>query len=256
MKIRTLIADDEPLARERLRTLLSRHAEIGFVADASNGREAVERIRRDSPELVFLDVQMPDLDGFGVIEEIGARRMPATIFVTAYDQYALRAFDVHALDYLLKPFDRERFELALGRAKAHIEAADNTVVNRRLLELLEDLRAPRKHVERLVVKAAGRVSFVRVDEIDWIEAAGNYVRLHASKEEHLLRETMNAMEGRLDPRQFVRVHRSAIVNIDRVKSMQPWFRGDHILTLRDGSRVTLSRMFREKFDAVAGRFRP
>src|SRR5713226_9335661 len=247
MKIRILLVDDEPLARERLRRFLEKEAEVEVVGECANGREAVSAIKRHSPELVFLDVQMPELDGFGVLAELKDEPMPAIIFVTAYDQYALRAFEVHALDYLLKPFDRERFEKALARAKRQIRRPDDEL-HERLLALLEDLKPGQKYLERLVIKSGGRIFFLRAEEIDWIEASGNYVRLHAGKESHLLRDTMHGIEGRLDPARFVRVHRSTIVNLDRIKELHPWFRGDHVIVLRDGTRLTLSRGCREKLE--------
>lgn len=252
MRISILIVDDEPLARERIRTLVCSDPEIEIAGECANGRAAVAAIERQAPQLVFLDVQMPDLDGFGVLEAVGPERMPVTIFVTAYDRYALRAFEVHALDYLLKPFDRERFETALARAKKQIRRHDEDL-HERLLALLEDLKPGSKYLQRLVIKSGGRIFFLRAEEIDWIEASGNYVRLHVGKESHLLRETMNGIEARLDPARFVRVHRSTMVNLDRIKEVHPWFRGDHVIILRDGTRLTLSRSCWEKLEARLGR---
>ena len=252
-KIRALIVDDEPLARERIRTLLESDLEIEIAGEYANGRAAVSALQKQAPELLFLDVQMPGLDGFGVLETIGPEKMPVTIFVTAYDQYALRAFDVHALDYLLKPFDRERFEKALRRAKAQIAGERTADLNQRLLALLEDLKPGPKYLDRLVIKSAGRIFFLRTEEIDWIEAAGNYLRLHVGKESHLLRETMSGIEGKLDPARFIRIHRSTIVNIDRIKELHPWFRGEHVVILRDGTRLTLSRGYRENLQTLLGK---
>jgi two-component system, LytTR family, response regulator len=175
--------------------------------------------------------------------------MPVTIFVTAYDQYALKAFDVSAVDYLLKPFDRERFLRALARARKQIPSADSQA---RLLSLLQHVNK-NAVLERLVIKSAGRISFLKTDEVDWIEAAGNYVRLHVARESHMLRETMSAIEGKLDPGKFVRIHRGAVVNLERIKDLQPLFHGDHQVTLRDGSRLTLSRSYRENLERVLGR---
>jgi two-component system, LytTR family, response regulator len=251
-RARILIADDEPLARERLRTLLAGEPWAQIVAECQNGAEAIEAIPRLNPDLVFLDVQMPGATGFDVIEAIGAAKMPLVIFVTAFDKYALRAFDVHALDYLLKPFDRERFQQALARARQQIEGRVNGDLERRLLELVQDLR-PGPRLERFVVKSGGRVFFVRADEIDWIEAAGNYVKLHVGAESHLFRETMNALEAKLDPDTFYRIHRSHIVNIERVKELQPWFNGEYVVFLRNGTRLTLSRGYREKLQERIGR---
>jgi two-component system LytT family response regulator len=196
---------------------------------------------------VFLDVQMPEKNGFDVIQAVGADRMPAVVFVTAYDQHALKAFEVHAVDYLLKPFDRERFEGAVDRARRQLENADTGVLKHQLQRLVAQLTpatAPRQ--ERLIVKTGGRLFFLRADEIDWIEAAGNYVRLHVGKEAHLLRETMNAIEARLDPNQFLRIHRSRIVNMERVKELHPWFNGDYAVILRDGTKLMLSRGYRDR----------
>jgi len=252
-RTRVLIADDEPLARDRLRMLLSKEEWVEIAGECANGPEAVHAIQKLNPDLVFLDVQMPGATGFDVIESVGAARMPAVVFVTAYDRYALRAFDVHAIDYLLKPFDRERFQQALTRARQHIERKDAGELERRLLELVQDLRSSPSRPERFVIKSGGRVFFVRTDEIDWIEAAGNYVKLHVGAEAHLLRETMNALEAQLDPDVFFRIHRCHIVNIERVKELQPWFNGEYVVFLRSGARLTLSRGYREKLQTRIGR---
>jgi two-component system LytT family response regulator len=252
-RVRVLVADDEPLARERLRLLLSREDGIDLVAECPNGTDAIEAIDRLQPDLVFLDVQMPGATGFEVIEAIGAERMPLVVFVTAFDQYALRAFDVHALDYLLKPFDRERFHEALVRARQQLDRRTNGDLERRLLELVQDLKPSAQRLERFVIKSGGRVFFVRADEIDWIEAAGNYVKLHVGGDAHLFRETMNSLELQLDPDTFYRIHRSHIVNIERVKELQPWFNGEYVVFLRNGTRLTLSRGYREKLQERIGR---
>jgi two-component system LytT family response regulator len=252
-RVRVLVADDEPLARERLRLLLSREEGIDLVAECPNGTDAIEAIDRLQPDLVFLDVQMPGATGFEVIEAVGAERMPLVVFVTAFDQYALRAFDVHALDYLLKPFDRERFHEALVRARQQLDRRTNGDLERRLLELVQDLKPSAQRLERFVIKSGGRVFFVRSDEIDWIEAAGNYVKLHVAGEAHLFRETMNTLEAQLDPDTFFRIHRSHIVNIERVKELQPWFNGEYVVFLRNGTRLTLSRGYREKLQERIGR---
>jgi two-component system LytT family response regulator len=251
--VRVLIADDEPLARERLRTLLAGEDWLEITAERQNGLEAAEYILRHQPDLVFLDVQMPGATGFEVIEAVGPERMPLVVFVTAFDKYALRAFDVHALDYLLKPFDRERFQQALTRARQQLERRSNGDLERRLLELVQDLKGPPHKLERFVIKSGGRVFFVRADEIDWIEAAGNYVKLHVGAETHLFRETMNAVESRLDADIFFRIHRSHIINIERVKELQPWFNGEYVVFLKNGTRLTLSRGYREKLQERIGR---
>jgi two-component system LytT family response regulator len=244
-RIRTLIVDDEPLGRERLRTLLRGEPDVELVGECANGLEAVSHIDEQSPDLVFLDVQMPELDGFAVLESVGVERMPPTVFVTAYDQYALKAFEVHALDYLLKPFTRARFRKTLQRVRDHLrkQRTDASELSRQLIELLRDVRTDRQFLERLVVKSGGRVFFLRVDEIDWIEAAGNYLRLHVGQDVHLMRETMKGIETKLDPDRFVRIHRSIIVNTDRIRELQPWFHGEYVLILLDGTRLTSSRNF-------------
>ena len=249
-KIRTVIVDDEPLARRGIRAQLKNEKDIEIISECRNGHEAVKAIESQAPDLVFLDVQMPELDGFGVVEAIGVERMPAVIFVTAYDRYALRAFEVHALDYLLKPFDDERFATALERARRQIKQKNIDDLSRRLQGLLDDLQSSRKYVERLVVKSAGRIFFLSVAEIDWIEAADNYVRLHTGRESHLLRETMNSLEKKLDPEQFLRVHRSRIVNARKIKELQPLFRGEYDIMLRDGTRVESGRGYRERIQKL------
>jgi two-component system LytT family response regulator len=247
-KIRALVVDDEPMARERVLSLLQQEEDVEVVGECSDGTQALAAIQHHSPDLVFLDVQMPGLDGFGVIEAVGAERMPTVIFVTAYDEYALKAFEVHALDYLLKPFGRDRFQQTLQHARSNLERRRAGDLGRRLLALVNDIKTEPgpTRLDRLVVKSGGRVFFLRTDQIDWIEAAGNYVRLHLGEESHLFRETMNRMEARLDGRRFVRIHRSRIVNTERVKELQPWFNGEHVVILQNGTRLTLSRGYREK----------
>ena len=253
MTIRALIVDDEPLARERLQMMLKPELDIEVVGEAINGDAAVAAIRKLAPDLVFLDIQMPVIDGFSVITEIGAERMPLTIFVTAYDRYALRAFEVHALDYLLKPFDRERFQQALARARAQLQGKETAALNQRLAALLEQLHGEKQPLERVVVKESGRIFFLKAEEIDWVEAAENYVNIHAGKASHLLRETMSRLETRLDPSRFVRIHRSAIINIERLQELQPLFHGDYTVILNDGTKLTLSRGYKEKFQERLGK---
>jgi two-component system LytT family response regulator len=252
-KFKVLVADDEPLARERLTTLLAQEPDVELVGPARDGEEAITAIHDDSPDLVFLDVQMPQMNGFDVIEAVGSDKMPLVIFVTAYDQHALKAFQVRALDYLLKPFDRERFTDALQRARKQLERDENGDLGRRLLALVKDLRRDQPRSDRLVVKSGGRLFFLRTDEIDWVEAAGNYVRLHVGPASHLLRETMNAIEGRLDPEKFFRIHRSRIVNMERIQELQPWLNGEYAVLLRTGTRLTLSRGYREKLQDRLGK---
>jgi two-component system LytT family response regulator len=252
VNIRTLIVDDEPLARQRLRDLLEAEPDIELVGECADGGEAVAAIGERKPDLVFLDVQMPVLDGFGVLEALAAERLPVVVFVTAHDRYALRAFDVRALDYLLKPFDRDRFAKALERARAQVRQDQSADVSQRLLALLEDVKGTRKPLDRLVIKSGGRVSFVRTDEIDWIEAAGNYVKIHVQEEAHLLRETIGGLEARLESERFLRIHRSIIVNIDRIRELQPGFHGDQVVILRDGTELPLSRGYRDKLQERFG----
>lgn len=251
--VRTLIVDDESLARERIRDMLARDPDIKVIGECANGREAIEAIRKQSPDLLFLDVEMPGIDGFGVLEALQPDQLPTTIFVTAYDQYAVRAFEVFALDYLLKPFDQERFDKALERAKGHLCSVRDDLLSQRILDALEEIRTKPVHLERLVIKMNGHVFFVKADEIDWLEAEGNYVRLHTGKESYLLRDTISALETQLDPRKFIRVHRSAIVNIDRITELQPWFHGEYRIILREGVQLTLSRTYREKLHELLGR---
>jgi len=251
--IRTLVVDDEALAREKIRAFAESDPEIEIVGECSNGAEAVVAVRELAPDLILLDVQMPEQGGFEVLEACNGTRPPAVIFVTAYDQYAVRAFEVHALDYLLKPFDRERFEAAMARAKAHLrEAKGGEGIDRKILDLLEELRAEKRYVERLVVKDAGRVFFLETEDIDWVEAEGNYINVHTAKKSHLLRDTISGLEAQLDPRKFVRIHRSAIVNISRIKELQPWTHGEYHVILRDGTQLTLSRNYRENLRNVLG----
>ena len=251
-KIRAMIVDDEPLARRGIRAHLAEEKDIEVVAECGDGREAARLILELEPDLVFLDVQMPELDGFGVLKEAAAGRLPSVIFVTAYDKYALRAFDVHALDYLLKPFDAERFAKALARARSQMEREGLSEISLRLQSLIEDLKTNQKYAERLVVKTAGRIFFLGVGEIDWVEAADNYVRLHAGRDSHLLRETMSSIEKRLDPALFLRVHRSAIVNVRRIKELRPLFRGEYEIILQGGTRLATGRGYRDKLQELFG----
>jgi two-component system LytT family response regulator len=244
-KMRTLVVDDEPMARERVMSLLQHEDDIEIVGECSDGAQAIAAIHHRTPDLVFLDVQMPGIDGFGVISAIGADRMPIVVFVTAYDEYALKAFEVHALDYLLKPFGRDRFQETLKHARASLERRRAGDLGRRLLALVNDIKPEAPKFERLVVKSGGRVFFLRSEDIDWIEAAGNYVRLHLGEESHLFRETMNRMAARLDTRRFARIHRSRIVNIKRVKELLIAGGGDYQVVLWDGTKLGLSRLYRD-----------
>jgi two-component system, LytTR family, response regulator len=222
-RIRTLVVDDEPVARERLVRLLEQHEDIDLVGQCTNGLETVTAIGQLSPDLVFLDVQMPEMDGFEVVRALEAGRVPAVVFVTAYDEYAVRAFEVHALDYLLKPFSSVRFHATLAHARQQLDRYRTGDLGRRLLELapaIWDRNGSSRTPDRLLVRSTGRVHFVRTSEIDWCEAAGNYVRLHVGHDSHLFRETMNGLESKLDPHQFVRIHRKTIVNVERIEELR------------------------------------
>ena len=221
---RVLIVDDEALARERVRSLLADAPGIVIIGECTGGRDAVDAILAQRPDLVFLDVQMPDLNGFEVLEAVADEWLPAVIFVTAYDEYAIKAFDVHAVDYLLKPIQPERFEKALGR-----------VTTQGLIPLLDE-----RPLDRLVIRTRGKVSFLKPSEIDWIEADGKHARLHAGAETHVVRHTLTGLEQRLASHGFVRVHRSAIVNFDRIKELEPWFHGEFVVILKDGTKLTSS----------------
>src|SRR5262249_18846052 len=244
MKMRVLIVDDEPWARKRIATLLKSESDVEIVSECAGGEEAIQAITSSAPDVVFLDIQMPEVDGFEVLEAIGPEHMPSVIFATAYDRYEIQAFDAQAVDYLLKPFDEERFKRALNRARREW---DGKVSSQKVLsKLLDSVRPQRHYLHRLVANSGGRVLFLRLADIDWMEAAGNYVTLHAGKESHMVRTTMNALEPRLDPAQFVRIHRSSIVNSDRVREMQPLFRGEHVLILKNGTQLNVGRAFRAR----------
>lgn len=246
--IRTLIVDDEAPARLRLRQLLQDTPDFTVAGEAGNGRKAVEFIRASRPDLVLLDVQMPNLDGFGVCAEIGPEVMPAVVFVTAYDQFALQAFDVHAADYLLKPVDRERFQKTLRHIRERLANARADAAPNPLLGLLAELRGERRNSERLAIKVDGKVIFLRASEIEWIEAEGNYVRLHRQGASHVFRDTLSALENDLPPDQFLRISRSVLVNLDAIRELQPLFYGDYSVILRDGTKLSLSRTYRDRVE--------
>lgn len=250
-KIRTIIIDDEELARERLRGLLAREPGIELIGEAADGRGAVDMIDKLKPDLIFLDVQMPELNGFEVLGAVEAK--PNVVFVTAHDKFALKAFDVHAVDYLLKPFDRERFQTALQRAVSKIESQKPAEKTAQLDAVLEEVRQPAKPLERLLVKTEGRVLLIKVEDIDWVEAADNYVSLHVGKESHMMRETMSSLESRLPPRKFMRISRSTIVNLERIQELHPMFHGEYVVVLKNGAKLSLSRTYRDKLDQLMGR---
>jgi two-component system LytT family response regulator len=248
-----IIVDDEQLARERVRTLLAGAPGVKLLAECDGGRAAVEAIEAHQPDLVFLDVQMPDLNGFEVLEAVGDDRLPGVVFVTAYDEYALRAFEVHALDYLLKPIDAERFQAALRHAVEAIRGPEKGGTDRRLLELLDALGEREQRVDRLVVRSQGKVFFLKPAEIDWIEADGKYARLHVGREAHVVRYPLKRLAVRLKEHGFVRVHRSAIVNADRIKELQPWFHGEYVVILKDGTKLTSSSAHSEELHRLVER---
>ena len=241
---RVLIVDDEPLARAHLRELLAEAGGVDVIGECGDGRDAVRRIREESPDLVLLDVQIPELDGFGVVREVGATRMPMVIFVTAYDEYALQAFDVFALAYLLKPVSRERFAGALARARALLLGNSGSDTASRLTKLLERVSESRPRDDRLSIKVDGSILFVRVDEIDWLEADDNHVKLHLGQRTHQVRGTLASFEQRLPPGKFLRIHRSTMVNVRRIAEVQPWFAGDYVFILAGGARLTSGRSYR------------
>lgn len=245
-KIRVLIVDDEPLAREGIRMRLEPAPDLEIIGECRNGREAVAAILRDMPDLVFLDIQMPRMDGFAVIEAVGTQRMPHVIFVTAYDEHALRAFEVHALDYLLKPMDGARFAEALARARDRIRGKNLAAIAAQLQQMMSALKGEKDYLERLSIKSGksgGRILLLDVNEIDWIEAADNYVQVHTGPASHLLLATMNNLETRLNPQQFLRIHRSIIVNLKRIKELHPMFHGEFRIILQDNTQLTSGRSY-------------
>jgi two-component system, LytTR family, response regulator len=291
MTIRVLIADDEPLARRRLVRFLRAEPDVEIVAECAGGAAAVTALAEHEVDLALLDVQMPDMDGFEVVSAHlaarGADRMPPVVFVTAYDEYAIRAFEVHALDYLLKPVTAERFQAAFKRAREHMERVRAAQAGRRLKAMLEQVLAGERaadggvaglsaiaaawaggssssaatasapqtaqqqgqYADRITIKTDGRVFVIKVSDVDWFEAQGNYVRVHAGKAAHLIRETITAVESSLNPAQFARIHRSTVVNLDRIRELQPWFAGDYLVILKDGTQLKLSRTFRDQLQA-------
>ena len=263
--LRTLIVDDEPVARAHLRSLLESRGDATVIGECGDGRSAVERIRADAPDLVLLDVQMPELDGLGVVQAVGADRMPAVVFVTAFDQHALAAFEVHALDYILKPVNRTRFHRSIdrvvrlvraqppgGTAAAPEAVAERAAERAALGRLVEELAAARG-VERLAIKVGDRVLYLKAAEIDWIEAADDLVKIHAGRHVYEHRATLAQLEQRLPPGRFLRIHRSTIVNVERIREFQPWFQGDWVLVLADGTRLQSGKSYRQRIRALIER---
>lgn len=252
--IRAMIVDDEPLAREKVILFAKEEEDIEIVAVSTNGQEALDAIGLHRPDLVFLDIQMPEVGGFEVLQRLQPETMPGIIFITAYDEFALRAFEFHALDYLLKPYDRERFRAAVQHARLAITARPaHDITAEQITAMLRSLKRPAASLDRLIVKTNGRIIFLRTEEIDWMEAAGNYVKLHTGTETHLLRETMNNLEEQLDPRHFIRIHRSTIINIDKIKELQPYFNGEYTVTLMNNTTLILSRGYRDNFTTILGK---
>ncbi len=252
MKLRALIIDDEPLARMALLRLLRRERDISIIGQCNDGEAAVEAIRQTRPDLIFLDVQMPEMDGFRVVEAIAPDQMPVTIFVTAFDRYAIRAFDSNAVDYLLKPFAPDRLARALARARERCLGRQDKDAPQRLFALL-DSRLQSDYAQRLTVAHGGRIIFVPVADIDWIQAEGNYARLHVTRKIYDVRETLQSLMDKLDPREFIRIHRSTIVNVRRIREVQPWFQGSHIVLLRSGEELRMSRYQRDAVDRLLGK---
>jgi two-component system, LytTR family, response regulator len=254
--IRTLIVDDEPIARRGIRQQLRPEADVEIIGECANGQEAVAAIRKQSPDLIFLDVQMPLLDGFGVVNAIGVDNLPAVVFVTAYDEHAIRAFEVNALDYLLKPIDHDRFQKTLTRVRRQIDGANTEPLQQKLESLLQHLEESKienqraKYSGRVAIKESSRVFFLSVDEIDWINAQGNYIQIHTAGSAHLLRETMKGIESKLDPEKFLRIRRSTIVRIERIKELQPLFNGEYAVLLRNGTQLTSSRRYRHNLEGL------
>lgn len=248
-QIRTLIVDDEPLARKRIRRFLAGEPGIEIVGECGSGREAIEQISALNPDLVFLDIHMPEVDGFKVIRHIPRQKMPLVIFITAHDQHAIEAFEVHALDYLLKPFSQERFKITLARARERL--ADTGASTASLAAFAKQFSSGKNYLDRFIVKASSRVFFVKAADVDYLESAGNYVLLHVENKTHIVRETMSALEAGLDPKHFQRISRSLIVNVERIKELQPMGKGEYVVLLTNGKQLSMSRGIRELFNALS-----
>ena len=254
MTLRVAVVDDEPVARRRMRRMLRREPDVDVVAESGDGRAAVEAIVTHRPDVVFLDVQMPEFDGFEVVRQIGAGLVPAVVFVTAFDQYALRAFEVHAIDYLLKPFTPERLHQAVEQVRARLgDRGREAATDSRLAALLDEFQDRGRYLQRVPVRAGARIVILDTGDVDWIQAADNYVLFHSGGREYLMRETLARLEQELDPRQFVRIHRSALVRLDRIGEMLPSVHGDFRVTLKTGVQLTLSRHYRERVERVLRR---
>jgi len=252
-KIRALIVDDELLARKFIRQMLKHEPDWELIGEASNGKEAVEMINAQEPDIVFLDVQMPEMDGFAVLEAVGLGQLPDIVFTTAYESYAIRAFELHALDYLLKPFDQQRFRDAMKHARERLHSRPEEDGRLQIGALLERINSKQAYLDRLIIKADGRITFLNTREIDWIEADDKYVHLHTGKGARMVRQTLSAMETQLDPAKFVRIHRSTMVNLERIKELQPLFNGEYSLLMEDKTKLTLSRTYKDKLFGLLGK---
>ena len=252
MKIQTVIVDDEPLARKFLREMLGNDPQVEIVAECANGYEALRAVKKLKPDLLFLDIQMPELDGFAVLQALEWEHVPLVIFVTAYDQYAMRAFEVHALDYLLKPFDDHKFERAMNRAKTQIRGRENKNTDESMMGLLKDLKDRSSYIERIQIKSADKIILLKTEKIDWIESDDNYVKIHSGKSSHQIRDTITNLERQLNPAMFLRIHRSTIVNIESIDALQPLYQGDYRVILNNGAQLTLSRRYRDRARQVLG----
>jgi two-component system LytT family response regulator len=245
-KIRVVIIDDESPARRKIRRFLASDPDFEVVAEAATGLEAVDQIYAEKPDLIFLDIQMPGLGGFAVVEALDGKTMPHIVFTTAFDQFALKAFEVQALDYLLKPFEQSRFNRVLAHVKQLLAGPAPDLINERVTRLLEEVKPRRRYVERILVHADERAHLLAVEKIDWVESAKNYVGLHVGKESYLLRGTIEGFYERLDPAKFIRANRSHLVNIESIKELQPWFHGEYKIILKDGKAISWSRRFMDK----------
>jgi two-component system LytT family response regulator len=250
-KIRVLIVDDEPLARRGICQLLETETDFIVAGEAANGREAAEKLEKLAPDLVFLDINMPLVDGFTLLEKIGARYLPEIVFVTAYDEHAIRAFEAGAIDYVLKPISEERFQKTLERVRHRIVSGENKLLGNQLNDLLKTLKpAAENFVQRIAIKENGRIRFLDTQKIDRISSLGNYIEIHAGREKFILRETMDGIEGKLNPQEFLRIRRSAIVRISCIKELQPLFNGEYAVVLSDGTELVASRRYRKNLEAV------
>lgn len=246
--IRAIVVDDEPLACKRLVKLLKEDEEVEVVDVCANGKEAIEQINKQEPELVFLDIQMPEINGFEVLKHIETEQVPAIIFVTAYDEYALKAFEVHALDYLMKPFSKDRFRDSLQRAKNTLKNENSVQVEEKIQNLLDYMEPEQESLSRILIKTSNRYFFMKAEDIDWIESAGNYVRIHSGKDHYLIRETMINMEKKLDSDKFFRIHRSTIINVEKVRELEQWFHGDYQVIMYNDEKLTMSRNYKGLLD--------